>query len=183
MLEAQGSARAHTVLAALGMACDLVVVILVGMTEQAPLVQADCQGKGPICSHFLQRLTSVLHRWKRERLKKFIWRDNPCNSYFIGKVFLYWDYVFCKEIFCQWKMTESSKFLFYCQISGGSVVLNISSALNISPLIWRDSSVTEVKLICDVGGKVEIILWKVPKYHSAIVCPILEQFALCPWQC
>lgn len=73
----------------------------------------------------------------------------------------------------------SGKFLFYCQIRGGSDVLNISSALNISPLMWRDSSITEVELICDVGRKVEINLWKFPKYHSAIVCPILEEFALC----
>lgn len=42
--------------------------------------------------------------------------------------------------------------------------------------MWRDPKVTEVELIfCDVGGKVEINLWKLPKYHSATVCPILEQ--------
>lgn len=39
--------------------------------------------------------------------------------------------------------------------------------------MWRDSSVTEVELICDVGRKVEINFHKFPKYHNAIVCPIL----------
>lgn len=100
ILESQGSTRAHKVLAAVGMAYDLIVVILVGMTGQARLVQADCQGKGPIYSHFLQRLASVLHRWKQERLKKFIWRINPCILYFTGKVFLYQDYIFHKQLFC-----------------------------------------------------------------------------------
>lgn len=51
--------------------------------------------------------------------------------------------------------------------------MNVSSAFSVSLLMWRELSVvTELELIFwGVGGKVEVDLSELPKYHSAF--PIL----------
>lgn len=79
----------------------------------------------------------------------------PMHFIFYRECFLILRLCFPQAIILLMKNDGIKKVIF---LTGSSDILNISSAFSLSPLMCRDSSVTEVELICDVGGKVEIIL-------------------------
>lgn len=100
MLEAQGSTRACTVLAAVGMVVIRSLWCRWEWQRRHFLCREIAKEKAPSIPTFFRGSSQYRIGENRKRLKRFIWRHIPCILYFKEKVFLYWDYLFHMQLFC-----------------------------------------------------------------------------------